>query len=206
MKKIRQSLERTRLLIDLSRKRELAKKSLINHYKDIHEFLVKKQTGKDIKKSSPKKPAPAPAPTKKPALVKIKKEPGVNDEMSIEQTENKSASKRSPKPSPKKKINGHAHNKAVAPVTKAVNGRLAPSKKEANGKAPANKKASHASKKNEPNGIGKLPKSPTKSNNNRKKQPAVIEVKSQSSSEESDSEQSAEPESESEQSNESSKG
>jgi hypothetical protein len=205
LKKIRQSLERTRLLIDLSRKRELAKKNLINHYKDIYEFLVKKQTGKDIKKSSPKKPAPAPM--KKPVFVKIKKEPGVvhkdDDEMSIE--ENKSSSK----PSPKKKINGHAHNKAIAPVTKTANGHSVrpapPSKKEANGKAPANKKSSPATTKSEPNGTSKSKKTPTKANNNKKKQPVVIEVKSQSSSEASESEQSSEQESESERSSDSSK-
>jgi hypothetical protein len=140
--------------------------------------------------------------------VKIKKEPGVvhkdDDEMSIE--ENKSSSK----PSPKKKINGHAHNKAIAPVTKTANGHSVrpapPSKKEANGNAPANKKSSPATKKSKPNGTSKSKKSPTKANNNKKKQSVVIEVKSQSSSEASESEQSSEQESESERSSDSSKG
>eukprot|EP00029_Vermamoeba_vermiformis_P009141 TRINITY_DN4465_c0_g1_i1.p1 TRINITY_DN4465_c0_g1~~TRINITY_DN4465_c0_g1_i1.p1 ORF type:complete len:821 (+),score=162.87 TRINITY_DN4465_c0_g1_i1:605-3067(+) len=206
LKKIRQSLERTRLLVDLSRKRELAKKSLINHYTDIFEFLVKEQTGKSPKKSPKKQtPAPTPASAKKPVFVKIKKEPGTSnkddDAMSIEET---TKPKPSPKPSPKKKLNGHAHTKAVTPVTKTVNGRLAPSskKEEANGRSPAHKKSSPATKKNVPNGTSKPTKSPTKTNNNKKKQ-AVIEIKSQSSSEESESEQNSEQE-ESEQSGESS--
>ncbi len=193
LKKIRQSLERTRLLIDLSRKREQAKKSLITHYQDIYEFLVKEQTGKDSKKS-PKKQQPAPAPAKKHVFVKVKKEPGTtsNDEMSIEET-NKPSPKPAPKPTPKKKINGHAHNKAVTPVTKTVNGRLAPSskKEEANGRSSTHKKSSPATRKNVPNGTSKPTKSPTKTNSNKKRQ-SVIEIRSQSSSEDSESEQESE--------------
>ncbi len=188
------------MLIDLSRKRELAKRNLINNYIEIFEFLVKEVTGKDSKKSPKKQAAQV---SKKPVFVKIKKEPGTSDkasdEMSLEETGHK-PSKPSSKPIPKKKINGHAHSKAVTPVTKAVNGRLAV-KEEANGKTVPKSKKSPAKKKSQANGTDKDTRSPTISN---KKKPAVIEVKSQSSEEESESEQSKEQESE--QSNESSEG
>ena len=188
------------MLIDLSRKREFAKKNLINHYKEIFEYLVKEVTGKDSKKSPKKHAAPMP---KKPVFVKIKKEPGVSDkdsdEMSVEETNHK-PSKPSSRPSSKKKINGHAHSKAVTSVTKAVNDHLA-MKDEANGKTPKSKKSSPANKKSQPNGTNKHSR-PTAASN--KKRPAVIEVKSQSSEEESISED--DEEQENEQRSESSEG